>query len=120
MESHSDRDFGENNGPFEKIRHEFDMERLERRAKNMQWQGTSHITGGAPGESPLMEYKFKSINVRRMPNDEQDVLRISVGGGIDGFDGNYLVFRGDPARCERLLRMALKALERRPSSVESK
>jgi hypothetical protein len=50
-------------------------------------------------------------------DDEQGILRISVGGllggPLDGVDANYLVFRGDPAKCLWMLERAAHALRDR-------
>lgn len=50
----------------------------------------------------------------RRPDDEQGILRISVGGGVQTVDVNYCVYRGDLAKCLHLLRMAICALEECP------
>jgi len=54
------------------------------------------------------------IEVVRRPPDPLGILRISVGGGVNDKDGNpvdYVVFRGDPQECVKLLRNAIVALD---------
>lgn len=86
------------------------MEALKQRAEAMVAKGESTITAGKPGEEPLARWQSNGMLCRRMPDDPQGVLRISIGGGdlMDG--GGYLVLRGDPRECRRLLQRALRAL----------
>lgn len=96
MQTHEDRDF---------------IDRLHRRAASMMRNGASEITAGRADEVALLEYKSHGVHVRQLPPDEQGILRISIGGGIEKLDCNYCVFRGDRAKCVFLLRAALNAME---------
>lgn len=88
------------------------MTELERKAARIKAEARSKITGGAPGEKSLAEWEHGSVHVRQLPNDEQGILRISIGGGENlPVNLNYCVFRGDLAACAAMLRKALGALE---------
>jgi len=109
MQTHDDRDFGR----------QF-MEKLEGRAKKMVEQQMSTITSGFPGETAIDAWiGAGGIHVTKMPDDEQGILRISVGGGIPTLDGDYCTFRGNRAACLDLLSRALTALSERSGSCES-
>ena len=91
--------------------HEF-LDRIQDRAVKMRQADLSRITGGAPNEEALAEWHgVNGVHVKRLPDDEQGILRISIGGGIQEINVNYLVFRGDPHKCMYLLRAALAAME---------
>jgi len=98
--THSDADAG---GPF--------IKRLRERAVQMTRAGKSTIAAGTPGEDALASWQSHGVHVTQMPDDEQGILRISVGGGTTPVPLNYCTFRGDHARCVDLLRKALRALE---------
>ena len=92
-----------------------DMDRLRERARAMVANGESQITGGKFGEPVLAEWQAKNkTRVTQRPDDEQDICRISVGGGIQGADLTYAVFRGDRIKCAFLLEMAAAALREGP------
>lgn len=105
MQSHNDGDG--------KLRPEF-MERLQKRAEAMASKGQSQIAGGKPEEPILEEWQTYGVHVRHLPNDEQGILRISIGGGDPPVPLDYLVFRGSHVQCVDLLRKALRALEEGP------
>lgn len=90
------------------------LKRLKERADSMMENKASTITAGEDGKQPLAKWKSHTIHCKHMPADEQDVLRISIGGGDDLVGGtlelNYCVIRGDRGKCIDLLRKALKAL----------
>lgn len=90
------------------------MKRLKERATNMVGTHASEITAGAPGEPVLGEWIAEGIGVVRRPNDPQNVLRISVGGGMAGM--NYCVFRGNRLACIDLLERAAEAMKNEPDS----
>lgn len=91
------------------------LDQLRTRAGIVQAMGQSQITAGKPGEEALATWKANGVSIRHMPPDEQGILRISIGGGDDlPVPLNYLVFRGEHAKCINLLRAALKALEQGP------
>jgi hypothetical protein len=91
------------------------MERLIERAKDDRAAGRSNITGGKEGEESIAEWKARGVHVRQLPDDEQGILRISIGGSQDtSFPLNYLVFRGKQSACIELLREALIALQKGP------
>lgn len=88
------------------------MDDLQRRAEVIKKMEKSKITGGADGEPILMEWTANGVGVRQLPDDEQGILRISIGGGEHlPVKMNYCVFRGNRSLCIGVLRKALKALE---------
>lgn len=105
MQTHPDYD-AERITPF--------LDRLKIRADDAMAKGNSQITTGEPGEKPIDEWKHGKIHVTKMPEDEQGILRMSVGGGTEGLvrklDINYCVFRGDRTQCAYMLEQAAKAL----------
>lgn len=88
--------------------------RLERRADRMMAEGGAEITAGAPGEPVLNEWRHRTLHIVQRPNDEQNILRISAGGGVVGADIGYCVFRGDRTQCANLLEQAAVALREGP------
>ena len=89
----------------------FDFPRLRERASEMLRKNLSTITAGEAHEQPLGEWEAPNgVHVKRLPDDEQGILRVSVGGGIQSVDINYCVFRGDPIKCAFLLDMAAAAI----------
>jgi hypothetical protein len=76
--------------------------------------GAAEITAGAPGEPILAEWRYKTLSIVERPEDEQKILRISVGGGVPGADISYCVFRGDRTQCAYLLESAAAALRAGP------
>jgi hypothetical protein len=88
--------------------------RLETRAERMMAKGESQITAGAPGEPVLKEWRHRTMCIVQRPDDEQNILRISVGGGVVGADISYCVFRGDRTQCANLLEQAAVALREGP------
>lgn len=105
MQSHLDDDF----------RRDMFMGRLAERAEEIRSQGRSQITGGREGEEPITQWKRRGIHVAQLPDDEQGILRISIGGGSDTpVELNYLTFRGKHSKCVDLLRKALVALQEGP------
>ena len=105
MQTHDDSDFLE--------RAKF-LSRLQDRAHSMVNSKASQITAGKPGEAVFMEWQRDHVHVRQLPDDEQGILRISIGGGETPVPCNYLVFRGKHNKCVDLLRQALRVLERGP------
>lgn len=75
MQTHSDSDAVLPN-PF--------MERLQERAEYMRDRKLSEITAGKHDEPVLDEWKHGAITVTKRPDDEQAILRISIGGGLEG------------------------------------
>ena len=90
------------------------LRRLKRRANDMVRDKQSEITAGKEGEEPLAEWKHAGISVRHMPDDEQGILRISIGGGSTSVPLNYCVFRGGVGSCIDLLEKAVAALKAAP------
>jgi len=59
---------------------------------------------------------LRSPDFSKMPDDPNNVLRISIGGGkavVEGTEGffGYCVLRGDRDKCIEILRRSLKALQ---------
>lgn len=105
MQSHNNNDWDKN--------YEEQLRKLAEKAERMNEEGSNTITAGAPGEEPLSKWSAARMAVTHMPPDEHEVLRLSIGGVLDGRPGpwGYLVFRGDRAECRRLLKRALRAIE---------
>ena len=86
--------------------------RLMERARKGQRESTAEITAGKPGEPELDKWRAEcGMNIVQRPDDEQGILRVSVGGKPAVID--YCVFRGDRAKCAELLERAAAALRRR-------
>ena len=101
----------------EDIQHTNDfMQRLRDRAAKAQDDKTSQITTGKPGEQELGSWKASNgLHVKHMPDDEQGILRISVGGGDKlPVTMNYLTIRGRVGDCIALLEKAIVALRECP------
>jgi hypothetical protein len=90
------------------------MDRLRERAESMVENKESEITAGKEGEVELASWRHKRWHIRHMPDDEQGILRISLGGGETPLPMNYLVFRGPVGRCITLLEGALAAIKKAP------
>ena len=89
------------------------MRRLKERADEAMRNSASQITAGYPNEKAIDEYLANDVYVTQRPDDEQGILRISVGGGVRNRNVNYCVFRGDRKRVIDLLKKAVVALEAR-------
>ena len=77
-------------------------------------QIATKITSG-DGETILVEWERRGVHVRQLPDDEQGILRISIGGGNETpVPLNYCVFRGKHSKIVDLLRKALIALQEGP------
>lgn len=98
---------------YEDQQREF-LKRLEERAAEMVRDKKSEITAGRNDEQTLAEWNFRGIGVRQLPDDEQGILRISIGGDVN-VNINYCVFRGNRQACINLLRDALVALQQKPT-----
>jgi hypothetical protein len=82
----------------------------------MMERGESRITNPEEGEKALAEWEAQGVYVRQLPDDQQGILRISIGGGkTPAGDMAYCVFRGNRHECIALLRKALRALEKVPA-----
>jgi len=87
------------------------IEQLQARAEASKRHSDGTITAGKPGEKELGRWEHGGIQVVHRPDDEQGILRISIGGGHDTpVNLNYCTFRGDRGKCIDLLKKALKAL----------
>jgi len=108
MMSHLDSDFPPKDGTF---RERF-IKELAGRAETIKKQEGSQITSGFDGEPFLAKWTAANVQVVQRPDDPQDILRISIGGGDHlPVSLNYCVIRGDRKRCIQLLQRAIKALE---------
>ena len=90
------------------------LRRLKERATQMKQDRASEITGGKDGEKELARWDAEGIQCIHRPEDEQGVLRISVGGGETPVPLNYCVIRGDLGQCIELLEKAARALRAAP------
>lgn len=88
------------------------LEQLRSKADTIHSQGRSNITGGVDGEPVISRWESCGIGVMQRPNDDQGILRLSIGGGDNlPVNVNYCVFRGERQACIDLLKRALTALE---------
>ncbi len=83
---------------------------LETRAESMKRDRLSEITGGKEDEPVLDEWDVGDLHVVHRPDDEQGILRVSVGGGSQILKLDYCVFRGNRTACAYMLEQAAKAL----------
>lgn len=99
MQTHRDRDF---------------MERLINRAEEVKESKASQITTGKPGEDVVQQFESGGVQCVQLPDDEQGILRISIGGGDHlptSRPMNYCNFRGDAGMCIALLEKCLNAMK---------
>lgn len=89
------------------------IERLKKRAEQAQKAKASIIT---TGDEPLASWQGSNgVHINHLPDDEQGVLRISIGGGDHlPVTLNYCTIRGDLGQCIKLLEMARLALKEAP------
>jgi hypothetical protein len=85
---------------------------LRRRMLEACDQGTNLITAGQDGEQVIFNKTHGGILFRRLPDDPDRVLRVSIG--MPEWDTNqaYLIFRGDPAKVFDLLRRSYKQIQK--------
>jgi hypothetical protein len=89
------------------------MDTLRSRAIEAKAEKISMITSEG---TPICEWQGKNgMFCRRLPDDEQGILRISIGGGEDlPVTLNYLSVRGKIGQCIALMEKALSALRECP------
>jgi hypothetical protein len=92
------------------------IDRLRERAEKAQRASASTIAAGKGNEPPLVSWKgANGFHCARLPEDEQGILRLSIGGGDHlPVTLNYLTYRGDTGQCIALLEKALAALRECP------
>lgn len=90
------------------------IDRLRERAKQCVNDCASEITIGKPDEKPLAVWKHDGIYVTHMPDDEQGILRISIGGGSEIVSLDYCTIRGGVGKCIDLMERAIAALRKAP------
>ena len=92
------------------VRDEF-MRRRTERGEQMIASGASSLAA-----APALEtWTADEIQVAKLPDDEQGILRISIGGGEHlPLRGDYCRFRGERGQCIRLLERALAAMQHGP------
>ena len=91
------------------------MNALRERAEETSQKGGSTIAAGTENEIPMATWKADGFHVRHLPDDEQGILRISIGGGNHlPVPLNYCSIRGPVGRCIELLENAIKALKASP------
>ena len=91
------------------------LQRLMERADKAKEDKTSQITTGLRGEEALAKWKSNQVHVTHMPNDEQGILRISIGGGKNmPVRMNYCTIRGSVGECIQLLEKTILALRNAP------
>lgn len=94
--------------PSEATIREAFMTTLEERAAKLVRDGATMVA--SDGEE-LVAWQAHGVDVAKLPDDPQNILRISIGGGAVPVPLNYCRFRGDHAHCVDLLRTVLKAME---------
>ena len=89
-----------------------DFASLKAKADKMFSSGASSITGGKKGEKPIRQWEHDGMHVKKMPVDEQGLLRVSVGGGVKyrGESMDYCVYRGSREACLAILEEAVAAM----------
>jgi hypothetical protein len=92
------------------------IDRLRERAEKAQKAAASTIAAGGENEQELGSWRASNgMHCRHMPDDEQGILRLSIGGGEHlPTTMNYLVVRGKIGQCIELLEKALVALRQCP------
>lgn len=85
---------------------------LETKAREMTKKKANEITAGAAGEGVLFEAEIDGIYIKRLPEDEHGVQRISIGRAPAIDRSSYLVYRGDPSKILGLLERAVGALRK--------
>ena len=60
----------------------------------------------------LFESVRRGVLIRRLEDDPDGVLRISIGEALYAAGSAYCIFRGSPESIERLLQKALRAVRR--------
>lgn len=103
MESHQD-------GPDHSLSDEL-FRQLTEKADQMTAAKENIITAGDDDERPIRGWKHSGMSIQQLPDDEQGVLRVSVGGNV-GF--GYCTFRGSRKACRTLLQQALAGLSEAP------
>lgn len=89
------------------------IDRLKHRAEMAELRGDGQITMGTDGEKPIRQMNFDGMSVVQRPDDQDGILRISIGGGDHlPIEADYCVFRGDPTAICVLLKRALRAVTR--------
>jgi len=83
---------------------------LKERAKKIADARASVITAGGDDEQEISRWDSHGVQCRHLPDDEQGILRISIGGGKTPLPLNYCVIRGSISECIQLVEEALKAL----------
>jgi len=81
------------------------------KARSMTDEGKSDITTGNKTELIEYEYNRKGFHLKKLPDDEHGILRISIGGVPGKIDFNYCVIRGKYEDCVEILENALCALK---------
>jgi len=100
---------------FSHRRSEFLRELMERAGRGKK-TGIASITAGSPGEKELASWRASnSMEVVHRPNDSQDIIRISIGGGPNApVRMDYCVIRGTVGECIEMLERAIAALKESP------
>ena len=99
----------------ENSNHSF-IERLRQRAEVAEKAAASTITAGTDSEQELGSWKASNgIHCRHMPDDEQGILRLSIGGG-DNLPAklNYVVFRRRIGQCIEMVEKSIVSLRECP------
>ena len=89
------------------------LNRLRERANQMTKAQQSGIAAGKLGEPVLAEWTAHGVHVEHRPDDEQGIMRISIGGNPPGhaLPMSYCSIRGDLGQCIDLLTNAIEALK---------
>jgi hypothetical protein len=91
------------------------IDRLRRRAEVAKAASASTIAAGAKDEELGRWKSTNGMHAIHLSDDEQRILRISIGGGDHlPVTMNYVTYRGNTGECLKLLRMAIAALNECP------
>ncbi len=103
MASHEDRQHTE-------AERQIIEEILAARGEQLTREGRNIITAGAPGEQEIRSGIYGRSYIRQLPDDPQ-AFRISIGRSRGLGEPAYVVLRGDPSECRRLLAQAIEDLD---------
>ena len=83
---------------------------LEQTLEDLEDEGVEVLV--ASNGEELVCWQAHDVDVAKLPDDEQGIIRISIGGGdATPVQLNYCRFRGDHGACVDLLRKVLRAME---------
>ena len=97
-------------GSHQDIDHDFKkkiLDELKAKSEVLSDLGKNRVTN----DRVVEEWVHARMRVQMLPDDQQGVLRISIGGHPDLHPSDYCNFRGDQGKCIALLETALAAMK---------